>query len=60
MAQYIVIKKKNKVLSLEAIKCNLKRAKLIASHPFDKYAKYLICEVIEEIDPLDYEDRESV
>ena len=60
MAQYIVIKKKNKVLSLEAIKCNLKRAKLIASHPFDKYAKYLICEVIEEINPLDYEDRESV
>ena len=60
MAQYIVIKKKNKVLSLEAIKCNLKRAKLIASHPFDKYSKYLICEVIEEIDPLDYEDRESV
>ena len=60
MAQYVVIKKKNKVLSLEAIKCNLKRAKLIASHPFDKYAKYLICEVIEEIDPLDYEDRESV
>ena len=60
MAQYIVIKKKNKVLSLEAIKCNLKRAKLIASHPFDKYEKYLICEVIEEIDPLDYEDRESV
>ena len=60
MAQYIVIKKKNKVISLEAIKCNLKRAKLIASHPFDKYAKYLICEVIEEIDPLDYEDRESV
>ena len=60
MAQYIVIKKKNKVLSLEAIKCNLKRAKLIASHPFDKYAKYLICEVIEEIDPLDYENRESV
>ena len=60
MAQYIVIKKKNKVLSLEAIKCNLKHAKLIASHPFDKHAKYLICEVIEEIDPLDYEDRESV
>ena len=60
MAQYIVIKKKNKVLSLEAIKCNLKHAKLIASHPFDKYAKYLICEVIEEIDPLAYEDRESV
>lgn len=60
MAQYIVIKKKNKVLTLEAIKCNLKHAKLIASHPFDKYAKYLICEVIEEIDPLTYEDRESV
>ena len=60
MAQYIVVKKKNKVLSLEAIKCNLKRAKLIASHPFDKYAKYLICEVIEEVNPLTCEDRESV
>ena len=60
MAQYIVVKKKNKVLSLEAVKCNLKRARLIASHPFDKYAKYLICEVIEEVNPLTYEDRKSV
>lgn len=60
MAQYIVVKKKNKVLSLEAVKCNLKRARLIASHPFDKYAKYLICEVIEEVNPLTYEDRESI
>ena len=60
MAQYVVIKKKNKVLSLEAVKCNLKRARLIALHPFDKYAKYLICEVIEEVNPLTYEDRESV
>ena len=48
MAQYIVIKKKNKVLSLEAIKCNLKRAKLIASHPFDKYAKYLSKDTIKK------------
>ena len=60
MAQYIVVKKKNKVLSLEAVRCNLKRARLIASHPFDKYAKYLICEVIEEVNPLTYEDRKSV
>ena len=60
MAQYIVVKKKNKVLSLEAVKCNLKRARLITSHPFDKYAKYLICEVIEEVNSLTYEDRESV
>ena len=60
MAQYIVVKEKNKVLSLEAVKCNLKRARLITSHPFDKYAKYLICEVVEEISPLNYEDRESV
>ena len=60
MAQYIVVKKKNKVLSLEAVKCNLKRARLIASHPLDKYAKYLICEVIEEVNPLTYEDRKSI
>ena len=60
MAQYIVVKKKNKVLSLEAVKCNLKRARLITSHPLDNYAKYLICEVIEEVNPLTYEDRESV
>ena len=60
MAQYIVVKKKNKVLSLEAVRCNLKRARLISSHRFDKYAKYLICEVIEEVNPLTYEDRESV
>ena len=60
MAQYIVVKKKNKVLSLEAVRCNLKRARLIASYPLDKYAKYLICEVIEEVNPLIYEDRESV
>ena len=60
MAQYIVVKKKNKVLSLEAVKCNLKRARFITSHSLDKYAKYLICEVIEEVNPLTYEDRKSV
>ena len=60
MAQYVVIKKKNKILSLEEVKCNLKRARLIASYPPDKYAKYLICEVVEEVNPLNYENRESI
>ena len=36
MAQCIVVKKNNKVLSLEAVKCNLKRAMLITAHPFEK------------------------
>lgn len=60
MAQYVVVKKKNKVLSLEAAKCNYKRAKFITSHPLDKCASYLICEVVEQISPLKDENRESV
>lgn len=61
MAQYIVLKKKNKILTIEANKCNLKRARLIANNPFDRFAEYLICEVVESIRPnRHYENRESV
>lgn len=51
MSKYIVIKKKNHILTLEASKVNLNRARLIATHPHDKYAKYLIAEIVETIEP---------
>ena len=60
MAQHIVIKKKNHVASLIATKVNKKRAKIIVDHAPDKYATYLIAEVIETITPYNrntYEDR---
>ena len=60
MAQYIVIKRKNHVASLIATKVNRKRAETIVDHAPDKYATYLIAEVIETITPYNrntYEDR---
>ena len=60
MAQHIVIKKKNHVATLIATKVNKKRAKIIVDHAPDKYATYLIAEVIETITPYNrntYEDR---
>ena len=60
MAQYIVIKKKNHVATLIATKVNKKRAKMIVERAPDKYATYLIAEVIETITPYNrntYEDR---
>lgn len=60
MAQYIVIKKKNHVASLIAIKVNRKRAEMIVDHAPDKYATYLIAEVVETITPYNrntYENR---
>ena len=60
MAQYIVIKKKNHVATLIATKVNKQRAKMIVEHAPDKYATYLIAEVIENITPYNrntYEDR---
>ena len=60
MAQHIVIKKKNHVASLIATKVNRKRAKTIVDHAPDKYATYLIAEVVETITPYNrntYEDR---
>lgn len=60
MAQYIVIKKKNHVASLIATKVNRKRAEMIVDHAPDKYATYLIAEVVETITPYNkntYENR---
>ena len=63
MAQYIVIKRKNHVASLIATKVNRKRAKMIVDHAPDKYATYLIAEVVETITPYNrdnHENRESI
>lgn len=63
MAQYIVIKKKDHVATLIATKVNRKRAQMIVDHTPDKYATYLIAEVVETITPYNRgnnENRESV
>ena len=63
MAQHIVIKKKNHIATLIATKVNKKRAKLIVDHAPDKYATYLIAEVVETITPYNrdnHENRESI
>ena len=60
MSQHVVIKKKNHVATLIATKVNKKRAQMIVDHAPDKYATYLIAEVIETITPYNrntYEDR---
>ena len=60
MSQHVVIKKKNHVATLIATKVNRKRAEMIVDHAPDKYATYLIAEVIETITPYNrntYEDR---
>ena len=59
MAQYIVIKKKDHVATLIATKVNMKRAKLIVDHAPDKYATYLIAEVVEAITPYNRENNEN-
>ena len=63
MAQHIVIKKKNHVATLIATKVNKKRAQIIVDHAPDKYATYLIAEVVETITPYNrdnHENRESI
>ena len=63
MAQHIVIKKKNHVATLIATKVNKKRAQMIVDHALDKYATYLIAEVVETITPYNrdnHENRESI
>lgn len=60
MAQHIVIKKKNHIATLIATKVNRKRAETIVDHAPDKYATYLIAEVVETITPYNrntYENR---
>ena len=63
MAQYIVIKKKDHVATLIATKVNRKRAQTIVDHTPDKYATYLIAEVVETVTSYNRgnnENRESV
>ena len=63
MAQHIVIKKKNHVATLIATKVNKQRAKMIVERAPDKYATYLIAEVVETITPYNrdnHENRESI
>lgn len=66
MAQHIVVKKKDHIATLLAAKVNLKRAKMIVGQQRDKYATYLIAEVVETISPSinnkveENEDRESI
>lgn len=59
MAQHIVIKKKNHVATLIATKVNKKRAKIIVDHALDKYATYLIAEVVETITPYNRDNHEN-
>ena len=59
MAQHIVIKKKNHVATLIATKVNKKRAEMIVKHAPDKYATYLIAEVVETITPYNRKSNEN-
>ena len=59
MAQHIIIKKKNHVATLIATKVNKKRAKMIVEHAHDKYATYLIAEVVETITPYNKDSHEN-
>ena len=59
MAQHIVIKKKNHVATLIATKVNKQRAKMIVEHAPDKYATYLIAEVVETITPYNRDNHEN-
>lgn len=59
MAQHIVIKKKNHVATLIATKVNRKRAEMIVNHAPDKYATYLIAEVVDTITPYNRDNHEN-
>ena len=59
MAQYIVIKKKDHVATLVATKVNSPRVKRIVEHAPDKYATYLIAEVVDVITPYNRENNEN-
>ena len=59
MAQHVVIKKKDHVATLIATKVNRLRAKRIIEHASDKYATYLIAEVVEAITPYNRENNEN-
>lgn len=49
MANCVVLKRKHHVTTLVATNVSMKRARIIATHPHDKYATYLIAEVVETI-----------
>ena len=59
MSQHVVIKKKNHVATLIATKVNKERAKMIVERAPDKYATYLIAEVIETITPYNRKSNEN-
>ena len=59
MAQHIVIKKKNHVATLIATKVNKKRAQIIVDHAPDKYATYVITEVVETSTPYNRDNHEN-
>ena len=59
MSQHVVIKKKNHVATLIATKVNKKRAQMIVDHAPDKYATYLIAEVVEAITPYNRKSNEN-
>ena len=59
MSQHVVIKKKNHVVTLIATKVNKERAKMIVERAPDKYATYLIAEVVETITPYNRERNEN-
>lgn len=59
MAQHIVIKKKNHVATLIATKVNRQRANMIVNHAPDKYATYLIAEVVDTITPYNRKSNEN-
>lgn len=59
MAQHVVIKKKDHIATLIATKVNRQRANMIVSHAPDKYATYLIAEVVETITPYNRKSNEN-
>ena len=59
MAQHVVIKKKDHVATLIATKVNRQRANMIVHHAPDKYATYLIAEVVETITPYNRKSNEN-
>lgn len=47
IVKYIVLKKKYDVVIVEPTNVNLKKARLIATNPFNKYTNNAIAEIIE-------------
>lgn len=61
MSQCIVIKKKDNIATLLAVRVSLNRARRIIECQPDKYAVYHIAEIIESYQPnYTHENRESI